>query len=87
MFLFQFSDETQFARDELTRSSLAHVFRRDGKHIQHFGHNLRHYIRYRRGRWDFCMGLEAAEEGFDPVEEFDKRFAACDGILCRLRDL
>lgn len=87
MFLFCLSDETYFPRDEPTRSSLAHVLRCDSKHIQHFGHDLRHYIRYRRGRWDFCMGPETAEEGFDPVEEFDKRFTARHSILCRLREI
>lgn len=87
MFLVRLSNETYFTRSELTCSSLAHAFRRDSKHIQHFGHDLRHYLRYRRSWLDFCMGPEAAEKGFDPVEEFDKRFTARHGILCRLREL
>ena len=32
------------------------------------------------------MNLEAGEEAFDPVEEFDKHFAARDRIFCCLRE-
>ena len=31
------------------------------------------------------MGLEAGEEAFNPVEEFDKRFTTCGSILRCLR--
>jgi hypothetical protein len=85
MFLVELSDGHRIIGDELTRSSLLHLPSRHSKNRQYFGHDLRHYIRYRRSRRDFCMDLEAGEEAFDPVEEFDKRFPTCGSILRCLR--
>ena len=81
MFLVELSEGQHIVGDELTYSSSLHLLRRDSEHSQHFCHNLRHYVRPRRNRWDFSTGLEAGEESFDPVEEFDKRIAARRSIL------
>jgi hypothetical protein len=87
MFLVELSDGHHKTEDELTYSSSFHLLRRDSKHRQHLGHNLRHYIRYRCSRRDFGMNLEAGEEAFDPVEEFDKNLATRRSILCRLWEM
>ena len=72
--------------NERTRSPLLHLLRRDSKHAQHFCHNLSHHIRHRRSRRDLCIGLEAYEEVFDFVEEFDERIAARSSVPSRLRE-
>jgi hypothetical protein len=87
MFLFELSDGQHVARDKPTRSSLLHLLRRHSKNRQYFGHDLRQHVPYRFSRRDFCVGLEAGKEAFDPAEEFNKRFVACGSILCRLEEM
>ena len=86
MFLIELSDGKHISGDELTDSSSLHLLCRDSKHRQYFGHDLRQYVRDRCCRCDFCVSLEAGEEAFDPVEEFDKSFAARGSIFRRLRE-
>ena len=71
---------------KLTCSLLPHLLRHDSKHGQHFRHDLSHHIRHRLGLWDFCVGLEAYEEVFDFIKEFDKRVSARSCVPRRLRE-
>ena len=68
MFLLEFKRWTLSVGDELTCSPLLHLLCCDGKHCQHFRHNLSHHIRHRRSRVDLRIGLEAYKEVFDFVE-------------------
>ena len=85
MFLFEFKGEKLGSNNELTRSLLLNLLSRNSKHTQHFRHNLSHHIRNRRGRWDFCIGLETYKEVFDLVEELDECIAARSCVPRRLR--
>ena len=73
-------------RDEPTRSPLLHRLGCDSKHREYFGHNLSHCVRHLRSRWDFGVGLEAYEEVFYFVKEFDERLTARCGVPRRLRE-
>ena len=87
MFLLENKRGTLSVEDKPTRSSLLHLLCCNGKHGQHFRHNLCHHIRHRRSRVDFCIGLEAYKEVFDFVEEFNKHFSASSRVPRRLREM
>lgn len=88
MFLLELNEERLSSGNERISSLLLHLLRRNCKHIQHFRDYLSHHICNRWGWRDFCICLEAYEEVFNLVEEFNKHISACSRVprrLCMVR--
>jgi hypothetical protein len=68
----------------LTESSLFGLLYCEGDGRQQF--NKGHYddLGHCRGGWDFCINVEAFEEGFKRLEKFDERVIAraIDSLHC-----
>ena len=60
----------------LTESSLLCLLYRKGDGRQQFDENLYDDLRHCRGRWHFCVNVEALEERFERLEKLDERVVA-----------
>ena len=57
----------------LTKSSLFGLMYRKRDGSQQFDEDLYDDLGHRRGRWDFCIDVEAPEEGFERLEKLYER--------------
>ena len=60
----------------LTESSLLCLLYRKGDGRQQFDENLYDDLQHCRGRWHFCVNVEALEERFERLEKLDERVVA-----------
>ena len=70
-----------YRREQLTRSTLPHLLRRNREDVQHFDHDLHDYVGHGVCRWHSGISLEALEEVLDAPEEIG------EGILARFNIL
>jgi hypothetical protein len=70
--------------NQLTRTTLFDLLRRDGKNTEHFNHDFHDNIGHRLSWSYFSVTLETFEELFDTLEQIDEHILTCTNVLSRL---
>jgi hypothetical protein len=72
-------------KQQLTRSSLSDLFKRNSKNVENFHHNFGDYIHHFFVKRRFGVNLQSLEKGLYPFKDLKKSILARPKILCCLR--